>query len=69
MSKKRNEWMCGYAAALRALAIDHGQVDLAAMIACEDHFSVEDFRQAGVDSGDLESFEAALVRHTARCAT
>lgn len=60
---KRDEWLCGYAAAMSAV-VRHGDRSLAKVILISDGLTVESFRKAGAEDYDMQ--ELARIETRAR---
>jgi hypothetical protein len=56
---ERDEWLCGYAAALSNLILTFGETTLASEMMIADGLKLDDFRKAGVEKYDLDAIKRA----------
>jgi hypothetical protein len=57
--RSRDEWLCGYAAALANIIRYHGETTLAKMAMDSDGLTLKHFVQAGVERYDLVALKRA----------
>jgi hypothetical protein len=56
---ERDEWLCGYAAALSCVVRGWGETGLAKEMMAADGLTFDDFNKAGVEEYDLEALKRA----------
>jgi hypothetical protein len=60
--KKRDEWLCGYAAALATIIRTNREMGLARIAMVADGLTLDGFKKAGVEEYDLYSIKEATKR-------